>query len=101
MLSGRSKIGLQGNSIRSKRRGKGQIVGQYALDGGCGGDSTLMPLAKAVRLLGVASRMMIFIVCLAETRQKSKVATRVTNSHTYLAGVSFMRFSGVNAKLLV
>ena len=31
---------------------------------GSGGDSTLLPLAKAERLLGVASRMMIFMLCL-------------------------------------
>ena len=61
----------------------------------------LLPPAKAVRLLGVASRMIIFIVCLTD---QAKVKSRDTCdklARTHLAGVSFIRFSGVNAKLLV
>ena len=46
-------------------RGEGGGGGGYELlDAGSGGDSTLLPLAKAERLLGVASRMMIFMLCL-------------------------------------
>lgn len=43
-------------------------------DAGGGGDSTLLPLAKAVRLLGVASRMTIFMLCLSRDADKLHLA---------------------------
>ena len=63
--------------MRSAERAK--EGGYELLDAGSGGDSTLLPLAKAERLLGVASRMMIFMLCLeggeADMRRHTTSAT--------------------------
>lgn len=71
-------------SLFERRGGGGSIfgteIGALAV-AGSGGESMLLPPAKAVRLLGVASRIMIFMLC--------------------LAGVSLMRSSGVSVNALV
>ena len=38
---------------------------------GSGGDSTLLPVEKAMRFLGVASRIITFMVCLDESEEQA------------------------------
>ena len=59
--------------------GRGGGGGRYLLAGGCGGDSMLLPLANAVRLLGVASRIITFMVFLG--RRVSRIMEQ-TRTHT-------------------
>jgi hypothetical protein len=68
--------------------------------GGSGGESKLFPVLKAVRLLGVASRITIFMDCLRRaTGQRAHSATMRTALH--LAGVSYSKSPGVLAKAFV
>jgi hypothetical protein len=66
--------------------GKGDVGGgwyELRVAGGSGGDSMLFPVVKAVRLLGVASRITIFMDCLQ--RAAGQRAQR-SNAHSASPG---------------
>jgi hypothetical protein len=76
--------------------------GWYVLKaaGGSGGESKLFPVLKAVRLLGVASRITTFMDCLQRaTGQRAHSGTTRTALH--LAGVLCSKSPGILAKAFV
>jgi hypothetical protein len=68
--------------------------------GGSGGESKLFPVLKAVRLLGVASRITIFMDCLRRATGQ-RAHSGATRTALHLAGVSYSKSPGVLAKAFV